>query len=573
MANARSGVGTPSRPGSPGDKSGLLRWVCTSNPFYALSAVLFLAGLRLSVESQPEAIQALTLMIGLAAYTLLLAATAWGLVRFAAVWDDVRTLLLLVVLMFLATSVTFDEVLVLNPTRGLFYFLAGFAFALVVSELLLRGLGMRLPVWFRLPYYLILGLFFLYPVLLQPLVADPTGEPLQWGLFGFATLAGLCFLTLLPAVRMGAAGLRDNGTPWAWPYYPWALFVILAVAVPGRAVLLCWSMQLLDVSRSGLIVFGPYFLVPFGLALAILILEAGLVARRTTFLVVALIAPLGLVSLALLGHRGDSIYQTFLGHFHTRLGGDPLFITLLLGMAFYAYAALRRAPGAIDALTVALLAVACTPPDVLTTGGLRIPPPEPLLAAGLLQLALGLRRHGLTRSLVGTTVLLVGTTLALPSEMRTTPLAGALLLHLVVAALLFLGAIFHGWMGRLLQLAGAGLLVLTSLALLVPGVMSRIETPAWVPAVYPLAAAALLLTYGVLLRRRSIQILAGVIVVGWLAIAGGVGYVSLRQSLPGLDFLTLSLLLFAVAVLVSLVKGGVLMGRRSDGDEVPLSVE
>ena len=58
------------------------------------------------------------LMGGLAGYTLLLAAAALLLVRFAGVWDDVRTVLLLVVLMFLATSVTFDELLVLDPARG-----------------------------------------------------------------------------------------------------------------------------------------------------------------------------------------------------------------------------------------------------------------------------------------------------------------------------------------------------------------------------------------------------------------------------------------------------------------------
>ena len=44
--------------------------------------------------------------------------TACLLVRFVGVWDDVRTVLLLVVLMFLATSVTFDEVLARSPARG-----------------------------------------------------------------------------------------------------------------------------------------------------------------------------------------------------------------------------------------------------------------------------------------------------------------------------------------------------------------------------------------------------------------------------------------------------------------------
>ena len=68
----------------------------------------------------------------------------------------------------------------------------------------------------------------------------------MWGLFGFSAGAGLVFLTLLPAVRRGSDYVRANGSPWSWPLYPWALFSILAFAVPGRAFLLCWSLHLLD---------------------------------------------------------------------------------------------------------------------------------------------------------------------------------------------------------------------------------------------------------------------------------------------------------------------------------------
>ena len=98
-------------PAPPPSRS-LLRFLCTSNPFYALSAALFLAGLWISFGGQAQVVQTGALMSGLAGYTLLLAVTAYLLVRFGNVWDDARTVLLLVVLMFLATSVTFDEVLV-----------------------------------------------------------------------------------------------------------------------------------------------------------------------------------------------------------------------------------------------------------------------------------------------------------------------------------------------------------------------------------------------------------------------------------------------------------------------------
>src|SRR6478672_3951060 len=103
------------RPLFAGGSRGLVRWVCTQNPFYVLSALLVCVGLWVSFGSQVHAAQSWALLSGLAGYTLLLAVTACLLVRFVGVWDDVRTVLLLAVLMFLATSVTFDEVLASSP--------------------------------------------------------------------------------------------------------------------------------------------------------------------------------------------------------------------------------------------------------------------------------------------------------------------------------------------------------------------------------------------------------------------------------------------------------------------------
>src|SRR5262249_2693700 len=136
-------------PPPTGSAQRLLRRVCTSNPFYVLSAGLFLAGLRISFGEQVDDIATWALMSGLAGYTLLLAITAFLLVRFCRVWDDVRTVLLLVVLMFLATSVTFDESLLNEPLRGAICYLIGLLFAVGVSEGVLHGLRLRLPAIYR----------------------------------------------------------------------------------------------------------------------------------------------------------------------------------------------------------------------------------------------------------------------------------------------------------------------------------------------------------------------------------------------------------------------------------------
>jgi hypothetical protein len=367
-----------------------------------VSAGLFLFGLQMSFGNSGRETDAWALTAGLAGYTLLLAAAALILVRFARVWDDVRTVLLLVVLMFIATSVTFDEFLVLNPAQGMIFNLGGLAFAIAVSEGLLRSIRLHFPVLFRLPYYFMLTLFFLYPVALVPVLRDPHAEILMWGLWGFSPVAGLVFLTLLPAVRRGPEYVRESPSPWPWPFYPWSVFVFLAFAVCGRSFLLCWSLHLLG-GNNGQLIFGPYFLVPFGLSVAVITLELGIVARKRLTQWVALGLPLGLLALASTGHRDDAIYTEFLKHFATRLGGTPLFITFCAAAGFYLYAWARQVTLASECLTVVLAGFAFIDPHTLTVHDVTAPRPVPLVAAVLLQGWVALWRRDGWRLLAGGT--------------------------------------------------------------------------------------------------------------------------------------------------------------------------
>mgnify|MGYP000126314188 CR=1 FL=1 len=66
---------------------------------------------EVEVKISPEAPDEVTPGSGMFEFVTKTLLNRWGLVRFGNVWDDVRTVLLLVVLMFLATSVTFDDVL------------------------------------------------------------------------------------------------------------------------------------------------------------------------------------------------------------------------------------------------------------------------------------------------------------------------------------------------------------------------------------------------------------------------------------------------------------------------------
>ena len=563
MMSAFDDVRAASVPPPAGGARGLLRRVCTKNPFYVISAALFLGGLRVSFGDPSQAEQTWGVMSGLAGYTLLLAAAVWLLVRFGNVWDDVRTVLLLVVLMFLATSVTFDEVLILSPQRGHVCYLGGLLFAVAVSEGLLRGTRLRLPACFRVPYYLILSLFFLYPLALRRLADEPHGEAVLWGLFGFATAAGLVFLTLLPAARRGADAVRDNGSPWDWPLYPWVLFGLLACAVPARAFLLCWSMHLLG-AYGGLdrLVIGPYFLVPFGLALTVLLLEIGLASGRRGVVWAALAAPAGLVVLAGVGHRAEPLYQDFLSLFATRLGGSPLFLTRLATVGFYVYAALRRVPLAVEALTAALASLAFVGPETVRLTDHAVPQPLPLLAAAVLQLGLGLRRRNAARCLLGSALTAVAA-LALPDDV---PYRGPIAFHLVLLAALAVGAAFDDLLARVLRgsaLVGA---VLVCLAVLFTRLNLSAVVPPWES--YPLLVTIVLAVYGQALRHRPALAAAAVVLGGWLAESGWRCYLSLREIIAGLDYIAVSLALFVLAVVISLGKSGALSRRRQKAPPV-----
>jgi hypothetical protein len=554
----------------------LIRWVCTNNPFYVLSAALFLAGLWVSFGAQTRDVDTWALMSGLAGYTLLLAVAACLLVRFGNVWDDVRTVLLLAVLMFLATSVTFDEVLVLDPGRGVVCYLAGLIFSIAVSEGMLRGTRLRLPAAFRVPYYLILTLFFLYPLALRPLVDDPHSEVLRWALFGFSPVAGLVFLTLLPAIRRGPDYVRDNGSPWRWPLYPWVLFGVLGFAVPARAFLLCWSMHLLGGGDRNALLFGPYFVVPFGLVVAVLLLEIGLVSGRRGAIATALATPVALLLLAVAEPRGDPVFREFRELFTARLGGDPLWVTLLASAGFYAYAALRRVRAATEALTAALVALAVVGPDTLRWGVLGPTQPWPLLAAGALQLGLGLRQRDAWRCLLGTAGLVIGGALAMPGPASQPPLRDVIAFHLALAAVLALGAVFGDAFGRRLRNIGAALVLLAGLAALLGGDDRQAGPMGWAFLAYPLVLAALLAGYGLMLHHRPSLVVAGLLGAFWLGAAGVRGYRSLRTVVAGLDAIALSLALFALALVISLGKSGLLsrwLGAWPGGSPPPAGPE
>jgi hypothetical protein len=540
-------------PTDPSPSNRLLRRLYTSNPFYVLSADLVFVGLRMSLDTSGRTFETTALMLSLLGYTLLLATTACLLIRLGDVWDDVRTLLLLVVAMFLAVSVTFDEALAGNPRLGTALYAGGLLFAVVVSEGLLRGIRLRLPALYRAPYYLILSLFFLYPVALTPLLGDPDSPALQWSLFGFSPLAGVAFLSLLPAVRRGPGYVACNGSPWRYPLYPWVLFGLLGAAVCGRSFYLCVSFHFVGKSDS---IFGPYFLVPFLLAAGLLLLEAGVVSGRRGSQRAALLALPGLLVLAASGHRADPVYQGFLATFMGTLGGSPLFLTLLALAAVYGVAATRRLPSALGGLTGSLLALSVVGPGTLSLDGLVAPQPLPLLAVAALHIGLALRRKESWRFLAGS-LCLVGSVMAAAGRSGLSGHEGLVALHAGLVGLMLVGVLFDDLLARFLQRAGAALLAVTCLAALSGGPVADWGVPVEVERAYPVVLCLVGAGYALATGCRPYLVAAGVGLGGWLAVAGWQGYSGLRRVLAGLDWIAGGLAFFGLAAFISLGKAGV----------------
>ncbi|MCA9101164.1 MAG: hypothetical protein KDA63_08445 [Planctomycetales bacterium] len=554
-------IGPPAPPAvsttpAPGPLHCLFRWLYTNNPFYIISAWFVFAGLRMSFDPAGDAFQTSALMSGLTGYTALLALAAVLLIRYGRVWQDARTMLLLVVLLMLAISVCFDETLARDPRRGAIYFLAGWFFSATLSEVMLRGMPLRLPAAYRLPYHLALALFFLYPLVVSRWLDAPRSASLQWSLYGFPVAAALVALTLVPAIHLGQRYIRDNGSPWPWPQYPWSLFVFLAVGVLGRTYYLCVSLHFV-VSPTN--IFGCYFWVPFLLAVNVLLIEFAVVARKSVALGwVALLAPV--VTLAASWGVESSLLQNlnFPDRFAAQLGGTPLFVTTIAVAVVYLWGTLRRLRHAADALSMALLLLAVV--SATTSGWQTMTPSSPQVVPlgllALLQGAVGARRQSPPRFLYAS----ASGALALASATGTVPLGRDDMFvpeHVFLACLLLFGAMLPGNSGRPLQHLAA-LMIFAAAAVVIVAGPDALTAPWHMPAVlamtYPALAIALALVYGYLVRNAAHFAAAAGVATLWLIDGAYDLYRWLRDAVAGLDYLVWGLAALVVALLISVSK-------------------
>jgi hypothetical protein len=534
------------------------RLLYTHNPFYLLSVAFVLHSTRLWLNTRTWPYDPWPLMDIIGGYIVLVAIVGFLVIRLGKAWDDARSIFLILLLLFVELSLTFDPVLVAQPRLGLVLLLVGWLLAVAVSEGLLWGLRIRMPPLFRRPYHLLLALLFLYPPLIVAGFHTETVSAI-WRIWAFSPIASLALLTLLPAIRRGPDYVRDNGTPWSWPSFPWGLFGFLGLCLGTRAYALTLSFD--SVLTQGLpeamrlqSAFSPFFLVPLVLASGVLLLEAGLVARNRRAQRMALIVPV-LAWLSACSLPNPSVPAAdFLERFTEHLGA-PLWSATWAGLMFFLYARLRGVKDASGAIAALLLLGAIGPRTVDWTS-LRWQA-WPLWILALLLAVEGIRhRRARELALAGATAIFA----ARFDFLRDVHwiYRDALPLQFLAIWAVILGVLFDDAWGRGLRWMGLGGLVAGCLL----AILWRSELPAglpwWSRACYLGSVVAGTIICAYIVRSRS-YFFAG---IGMLIVSSGrllqVFAFELQRAAhwDGAGFFVLGIVWLILAVLISSAKSG-----------------
>jgi hypothetical protein len=551
MSAELESVRLPSGSVAAGPVQSLVRFLYTHNPFYLVGTMLILFGLQQALGNKPGLATGGLLAASLAGYTLLLAAIATIVIRYGKVWDDARTILLVIVLMFFMLSTSLDAVSLTLPLAGSLILAAGLAFSIALSEGLLRGLRIQLAPQYRVPYYLMLSLLFVWPIAMVWINFFSLTTARPWALLAFPALAALALLTLLPAARTSRRREPATGTPWPWPYFPWSLFVYLTIGVAIRS---WWLTISFEPSHGPDAYFRPYFLFPLCLTWGALTLEIGKARHSPHTIAAGLALPLAGLLFVFPGHGQGLVETTFLNRLIATLG-SPAQLAVWGLIAFYLWAWRRNIRAAEGFAALAGLSAAFVGSQTLDLGSFTRPQPIVLGIVALVLLVLAIQRQSTWRAVaVGA---MAATAFAYLGR-DFGPAAWFWQWHAPVIGLVAISAIFDDALARFLrELAWRAAPVLAAVAAI---------TYSWLlPAAGPIALAvylALLLIASVALWRRQKSLAAleaalATLAANGLAIAQQ-GYVTLDRGGAGdsLPWLTAGLAAVGVAFLISLLKMG-----------------
>jgi hypothetical protein len=524
------------------------------NPFYVISALLVLCGVWRSVAGQEAAAAGWPMLGTLCGYITLLAGAAWAIIRLGGVWQDARTLLVVIVVLLVALSMSFDAIAVLDLELGKQLLLPGLVFAVAISEATLRGLGIRLSWYYRGPYYAALGLLFVYPLWLADLVQREEEALRAWSLMLFPVFGAAILLTLWPAARWGRSRIWASGTPWLWPLFPWTLFVFVALGLGARSYSLAFAFESNLAGESG---FRAFWLAPLAMACAVLTLEMGLASGSRAAQTVAMLAPLGLVPLALAGPGEGVTQRQFLALLQAE-ATCPAVLTVSVLVLYYACAWLRGVKLAELGFLTAVALAAMVDATTVDWRMMAVRNLAPLGLIAVLQVILSVRCNASWRMML--VVLLATGAACWPLRGLSVVQSGYAPLHIVVLSVLVIGLAFDDRLARELRRMAGGLIPALTVFLLAaaPILFSR------VPGAVSLAvtAAFSILAFLYWRRERSDLHLCGALTTLGLFAAMSIhaGYASLDRTplSSGRDWLAGGMTCLAIGLLISLAKAGVL---------------
>jgi hypothetical protein len=288
----------------------------------------------------------------------------------------------------------------------------------------------------------------------------------------------------------------------------------------------------------------------------VLLLEVGLLSRQKQVLRLALLLPAGLVALATTASPAQAADLGFLQMFRSDLGASPLFWTLSAVGVFYMMASLSGVAGAWVAFSLAAAAFAVCRFDTFNPATLATPEGSPLVAVAILYLAAGVRNRNAASCLLGAWCLVFAPWIDF-HETFFAAYRGAIPVHLLLAIILVVGAIFRDALGKRIQELGALSLFLLAFAAAKCDPSSLGDPPHAILVLYPLLAAAVAVVYGLVVKNRWYFFSAAGSLGSWLLMVGWSAYRQTRHAIVGLDYIVWGVLSFLAALAVSLSKMGI----------------
>ena len=541
-----------------GSRTDWLRFLINHNPFYVLSACLVLYGIHVSFGEGEQLANGWLLFKMLGGYSMLLVFAAILIVRVGSVWEDARTIVLLVLILLVALSSSFDRICLDSVNSGRQIQIVGFACSIGVIELLLRGVRARLALRYRLPLYAQFALLFYYPTWLGELSITGQNNQMAWGVFLFPSFAGLTLLLLTPAAIQAGRGEPNNGTPWSWPLYPWCGLAFLAAALIVRSYGLSVSFELAAGLQSA---FSAYYLIPLLIALLTLLTEVSIGCKRMPLAnVLVLICTSATLYIAFPGQELSDVQLGFLLNLRSQVGSPVQWTEALLGL-FCAYFWLRGVKAAEWALLGVLAIFACAGANTLSPDQFVRPSVDIGLGFAALLMARGLFRS--RRSSLHFLVACQWATWTLAPSLAESRFAEMIPVASLAASWFVGGLLFSDSLAKWIRATSHVFAYVATIAIVATEFRSTTQVS--------MATTTMLATVALMLaiywwRERTAQRLLHILVSGCIALSHGmiVGYQQIMEQvqLAGRRWLLFGILFLIVGVLVSLGKTGAVRTSR-----------